>query len=73
VFSLSFSPDCLRIAAVVGQSAREQYVLILDAANPESNQKKIQVNPNMWVSNSARVSWSSSGQQVLFNKTIGPL
>jgi len=73
VFALSFSPDGQRIAAVVGRSSREEFVLLLDVAAPQNSPKRLDVNPMIWESdptNYSRLPWSGSGQQIVLGHTI---
>jgi WD40 repeat protein len=73
VFALSFSPDGQSIAAVVGRSAGDEFVLILDAGAPQANNKRLNVNPRIWGLDSTfpnQLSWSPSGQQLLLGRTI---
>jgi hypothetical protein len=73
VYSLSFSPGGQRIAAVLGSSWHEQFILILDAANPEKSSRKIDVSPNIYEQDPATYKpmiWSASGQQILIGTKI---
>jgi hypothetical protein len=73
MFALSFSPDGHRIAAVVGRSWREEFILILDVADPHGKTRRLDVNPKIWESDPTSYSspsWSSSGGQILLGHTI---
>jgi hypothetical protein len=66
VFGLSFSPDGRRVAALVGHSWEQEFVLLLDTADPRSGQKRLEINPKTsMVGPYARdgFSWSASGKQ----------
>ncbi len=66
VYSLSFSPDGRRIAAVVGGSAASAFVQILDAGNPQISPKRFDIA----VAPSQSLRWSLSGQQLILGTTI---
>jgi hypothetical protein len=73
VFSLSFSPDGRRIAAVVGKAWDQQYLLLMDAADPRSKTVRIDVNPTIWESDiggSINLPWSPSGDYLLLGRHL---
>ena len=70
VFYLSFSPDGRHLAAVVGRSSSEQYILILDAAEPGKNSRRVDINPGMRYDRSRGDSWSPSGEQIILGSTL---
>ena len=73
VFALSFSPDGQRIAVVVGRSVIEQYILILGVGAPQTDRKRIEVNPKIWgrdLGLNDRLWWSSSGQHFALGRTV---
>jgi hypothetical protein len=79
VFALSFSPDGQRILAVVGQSWREEFVVIMEANDPQAPRRRLDINPMIWeqepsswfpLAGSEVVRWSPTGQQVLLGRAM---
>ena len=73
VFALGFSSDGRQIAAIVGPSHREEWVLILDAGDPASHHAKLTVNPEILQRESGvsrRIAWSTSGPVILLSNMI---
>lgn len=73
VFGLSFSPDGQQIAVVTGHPWDEEYVLILNIADPETKARILDVKPGysqIVADYSLSVSWSMSGEQILLGHTL---
>ena len=73
VFALSFSPDGEHIVAVVGRSRREEFILALGASAPQTNRKRLDINPQIWELDPYmydRLSWSTSGQHLVLGRMI---
>jgi WD40 repeat protein len=69
VFALSFSPDGRHIAAAVGSSLRDERLLIIETAKPQEGSRTADTNPDGSEHIiSTELSWSSSGQQILFGR-----
>ena len=70
VYDLRFSPDGQRIAAVVGRSWQDEFVLVLGARDAQDNKRRIEIDPSELVPYASRyLSWSPSGQQLFIGDT----
>lgn len=67
VFALSFSPDGQRVVAVAGHSVHEEFILVLYASAPQTNPKRLDVNPQTL---EETPSWSSAGQHFVLGRAI---
>jgi hypothetical protein len=72
VFGLSFSPDGKRVAAVVGRSWQDESILILNAADPQTNRRTLSANPKYWENaySGGGFSWSPPGEFLAVGGTM---
>lgn len=72
VFDVRFSPDGRRIAAVVGPSSSDEFLLVFDLVDPRKSKKRFDVNPELWadpLKNGFGLLWSPSGQEIILDGT----
>jgi WD40 repeat protein len=72
VYALSFSPDGRYVAAAVGRSWQDEFVLILDVTGPQANRRRLDINPDILdVGPYARHHswWSPSGRELVLGHT----
>jgi WD40 repeat protein len=67
VYALSFSPDGHHIVAVVGPSWDKEFVIVLDAADPQADTRRFEINPKSYPY--SRLLWSPSGKQLMIGNT----
>ncbi len=74
VLGLGFSPDGERIVAVVGQSRKEETVLVFNIADPKTNFRKLEINPEFYESEfpawTRAILWSKTGQKLILNRFL---
>jgi hypothetical protein len=73
VFAIGFSRDGQQIAALVGRSHREDWVLVLDSQAPATHFSILSVNPQVYdhePGSDKRIEWSPSGEHIILSDTV---